>query len=329
MTLAAWLLAAGVFVFDIVMPPGYAVPLLYLVVVLAGLWAPRMASALEFAGGATGLILVGVFVGARGGSPAQGVFNRAMAVAACWIAAAVITRERRSREARRRSEMLLQQQAALADLGRMATVVAHEVRNPLAGVRGVLQMIGRRPALPEADRMIVGESIQRIDALTEIVRDLVQFARPHPPAPAPVHAADLLADVQVHAAGHPALARISLLVEAASDVQVLADRAQIKLVLISLVLNGAQAMAGSGRIRLLAKDRGARVQLVVADEGPGIPPDVRARLFEPFFTTKSRGTGLGLVTSRRIVEAHGGTLTIECPPDGGTTALVELPVARA
>jgi signal transduction histidine kinase len=123
----------------------------------------------------------------------------------------------------------------------------------------------------------------------------------------------------------PRLAGIAIDVEA-SDVELTLDREQMKLTLLNLLLNAGQAQqpqGGSVRIECDAGPDGSRIRVV--DAGPGIPAPVRDHLFEPFFTTKSRGTGLGLVTARRIVELHGGTLTVCSPDGGGTVATIRLP----
>jgi signal transduction histidine kinase len=112
---------------------------------------------------------------------------------------------------------------------------------------------------------------------------------------------------------------------AVDDAVIVADPGQLKLVLVNLVVNAMQAMGTQGVVRVASHRRGDRQEILVSDKGPGIPPDVRERLFEPFFTTKSRGTGLGLATAHRIVASHGGEIRLECPPGGGTTAIVTLP----
>jgi signal transduction histidine kinase len=87
-------------------------------------------------------------------------------------------------------------------------------------------------------------------------------------------------------------------------------------------------MHGTGRIRVSTHEAGSWYEIRVADEGPGISPDVREHLFEPFFTTRHRGTGLGLATARRLIDAHGGTVRLECPDRGGTVAIMALPRAQ-
>ena len=94
----------------------------------------------------------------------------------------------------------------------------------------------------------------------------------------------------------------------------------------NLLLNGAHAMQGQGLIHVSVTSADGLCQIVITDEGPGIPREILDKLFTPFFTTKARGTGLGLSTARRLVEAHGGTLTIESPATGGTSARIRLPI---
>jgi signal transduction histidine kinase len=97
-------------------------------------------------------------------------------------------------------------------------------------------------------------------------------------------------------------------------------------VLLNLMINAAQAMGHAGRIVVSIAESDQRCLISVADQGPGIPEDIREKVFDPFFTTKHRGTGLGLAVARRTVDLHGGKLRVECPPEGGTMVIVSLPV---
>ncbi len=110
-----------------------------------------------------------------------------------------------------------------------------------------------------------------------------------------------------------------------SDTRMHVDPEMFTLVMLNLMTNAGQAMKGRGVIEVTVADETPWIDVRVADTGPGIPTDVQARLFEPFFTTKARGTGLGLATARRIIESHGGTLTLACPGTGGTVATIRLP----
>lgn len=226
---------------------------------------------------------------------------------------------------RKASEAALREQESLAQLGKMAAVVAHEVRNPLAGIRGALQVIGRRLAEGSREREISHEIISRIDTLNNIVQDLLQFARPRQPVLADIPIAGVVQETVSLLREDPALRDLDIRVDA--DVTVAADREQIKLALLNLLMNSAQAMKGHGRIEISAQRVAEVVELHIVDQGPGIPDSVRERLFEPFFTTKHRGTGLGLATTRRILEAHRGSVELRCPPEGGTIAVLKLPAA--
>ena len=97
----------------------------------------------------------------------------------------------------------------------------------------------------------------------------------------------------------------------------------------NLLINSAHAMKGKGRIRVAVGSMDSTCQIVFSDSGPGIPADVREKIFTPFFTTKARGSGLGLPTAKRLIEAHNGQIAIDCPPAGGTAVVVRLPIAAA
>jgi PAS domain S-box-containing protein len=225
---------------------------------------------------------------------------------------------------RKNSEAALRAQASLAQLGKMAAVVAHEVRNPLAAMRGALQVVGQRldPASPE--RAVIGEVVGRVDALTDIVQDLLQFARPRQPVLAPVPLPALFQETAGLLRNDPQFAGIAVRVNL-PEVTWLVDREQLRIVLLNLFVNSAQAMDGHGQIEVSATATANRLVLRIVDEGPGLAAEARERLFEPFYTTKHRGTGLGLVTARRILEAHNGELELHSPPEGGTVAILTLP----
>ena len=224
-----------------------------------------------------------------------------------------------------RLETRLREQSALTRLGEMAAVVAHEVKNPLTGIRGAIQVIGSRLPSGSKDVQVIGEIVARIDALNDLMKDLLLFARPPQARLAPVDVIALLRAVTDLVRQDPTLR--DLHVEVMGDApRLTADAELLKIVVQNLLINGAHATKGRGPIRISVTSHDGKCQITVADHGPGIAPDVLEKLFTPFFTTKARGTGLGLSTARRLVEAHGGTLTIECPPTGGTTATVRLPV---
>jgi two-component system CheB/CheR fusion protein len=228
---------------------------------------------------------------------------------------------------RKRSEALLREQAALARLGEMAAVVAHEVKNPLAGIRGALQVIGGRMADSSRDRAIVGDIVNRLDSLNDIVHDLLVFARPREPKLAPVSLAEVLEGTAALLRKDPAHASVDVRIDGARPT-IAADAEQLQTAFLNLILNAAQASGSTGQVRVhIASDNGT-CTVQITDTGPGIPDDMRDRIFEPFFTTKHRGTGLGLPTARRVFERHGGTIEFDCPPQGGTVVTVTLPAGN-
>jgi two-component system sensor kinase FixL len=223
----------------------------------------------------------------------------------------------------KRVEALLREQADLARLGQMAAVVAHEVRNALAGIRGALQVIGAR--LPDAspDQRIKAEMIKRVGSLEQFVADLLTLSQPMRPVFVPCRVAPVLARVVESLKNDPQFDRISIEIDG-DDAILELDERLVESALLNLLLNAAQAMNGIGTIHIGIDVQGAVCRVAIRDTGPGIPPDVKERMFEPFFTTKHRGTGLGLAIARRSIHQHGGTITAQSTPGAGTTMIVTL-----
>lgn len=220
-------------------------------------------------------------------------------------------------------EERLREQAALARLGEMAAVIAHEVKNPLTAVRGAVQVIGSRLPAGSKDAPIAKEIVARLDALNGLIQDLLLFARVPHPRFAPVDLSFLLRLVADFLSRDPAF--VDLRIEVTGSAPAISGDAELlTIVFQNLLINAAQAMQGRGlvRARVTANDASTRIEII--DEGPGIPPEAREKLFRPFHTTKARGTGLGLATAKRLIEAHSGSIAIECPPSGGTTVVVQL-----
>lgn len=228
-----------------------------------------------------------------------------------------ITEERLAKEQ-------LEEQKVLAELGKMAAVVVHEVRNPIAGVQGALNvLIDRRPEDDE-ERDIMIKMRRRLDSLSELVGDLLVYSRPKPVTLHATHLRDVLDSVCSLAATMPVCAQVVLDVTCV-DVVLAADAPALGRALLNLVLNAAQAMHGRGRIVMSATVSADIITIVVADSGPGMASSVRQRLFEPFYTTKKGGTGLGLSIAKRIVEQHGGVLSVESELGRGTRVVMRLP----
>jgi two-component system sensor kinase FixL len=226
--------------------------------------------------------------------------------------------------ARVQIEEQLREQTSLARLGEMAAVVAHEVKNPLAGVRGAIQVIGNRLPKDSKDAAIVKEIVSRIDGLNGLMQDLLLFARPPVPKPDLVDVTTVVTTTADLIADDPALKGVQVRLEGATP-RIMADAELLKIVFVNLLINAAHAMHGRGTIRVTLTASADTCRIDVADEGPGIPSEILEKIFVPFFTTKSRGSGLGLPTAKRLVEAHGGNIQIACPAGGGTIVTVQLP----
>jgi two-component system, LuxR family, sensor kinase FixL len=218
----------------------------------------------------------------------------------------------------------LREATAMARLGEMAAVIAHEVKNPLAAVRGAIQVIGSRMKGESGDGAIVREIIARIDALNALIQDLLVFARPPQPKLADIQVRDLLIAVAGLLKADPAFGALEVIVTGEAPVMRL-DPSLMTIVFQNLLMNAAQAMHGKGTITVALGRRDDWCRIEVIDHGPGIPPEIQAALFRPFKTTKARGTGLGMATAKRLVELHDGSIDVTSPPDGGTNVTVELP----
>ncbi len=217
----------------------------------------------------------------------------------------------------------------LATLGELATGLAHEIRNPLAGIAGVVEIIGRDLPATSPARSVVKEVRQEISQINQILTDLLQTARPHPPD---FRKSDLNVTVEhsVMLARQQALSKpIKIEFWKNEDLpEVEHDSNQIHQVLLNLLLNSIQAIDNSGTIQVAMQLRNGSVEIVVTDDGRGISPENLEHIFRPFYTTKGNGTGLGLSLARRIVEDHQGRIDVTSEPAKGTRFVVTLPVQR-
>ncbi|HEY7968941.1 MAG TPA: ATP-binding protein, partial [Candidatus Limnocylindrales bacterium] len=243
---------------------------------------------------------------------------------------------------RSRLQAELVQAQKMEAIGLLVAGVAHELNNPLASIVAFSQLLRTDPVLPEDLRTQADRLIQEANRTRTIVDNLLDFARQRPPERVPT---DLRALVESTLGLQSYLltrGRLTVAVDIPADLPlVMVDRSQLQQVLVNLTLNAAQAIDAEsrpGRITIRAaridasgdgeSDGGPIVRITVADDGPGIPPEILDRLFVPFVSTKppGAGTGLGLSVSFGIVAAHGGTIRHEANADGGATFVIELPV---
>ena len=216
----------------------------------------------------------------------------------------------------------------LKTLGEVAAGLAHEIRHPLASIRGALEIIGERsqPNTPEAEfsRLAMAE-VQRLDNL---VWEFLRYARPHEPDLRTTALHDVVQRVFALLRVEAERANVTLVTErSASLPDVRIDAQQIEQVLLNVVLNAVQASPSGACVRLREHQVGREAVVDVIDQGPGIPAQYASQVFSPFFTTREKGTGLGLAIASRIVMAHHGTLEIHKTSECGTCIRIGLPVA--
>ena len=217
----------------------------------------------------------------------------------------------------------------LATLGELATGLAHEIRNPLAGIAGVIDIVARDLPATSPARAVIKDVRQEISQINHIVGELLQTARPHPPQ---TRRSDLNITVEhsVMLARQQALAKaIEIVLKMNPDLpEVEHDGDQIHQVLLNLLLNSIQAIDGQGKIVVEIEARGGLAAISVSDTGRGISSENLPNIFRPFYTTKGNGTGLGLSLARRIVEEHQGSIEVTSSVGKGTKFTVLLPIEK-
>jgi len=234
------------------------------------------------------------------------------------------------RESREEIERLHRTQMSraehMATLGELATGLAHEIRNPLAGIAGVIEIVGRDLPSTSPARAVVKDVRQEIARINRTLTDLLETARPHPPQ---IRQSNLNTTVEhaVMLARQQVLSKpIRIELQKAPDLpEVDHDSDQIHQVLLNLLLNAVQAMDGEGTVRVEIGSQESHAVLLVSDTGRGIPPQHLANIFRPFYTTKGNGTGLGLSLARRIVEEHHGRIEVSSVEGSGSKFTVLLP----
>lgn len=219
----------------------------------------------------------------------------------------------------------LTQAENLAQIGQLAASLAHEIKNPLAGISGAIQVIRDGLGPDDARIPILAEVLTQIDRLDSTVKDLLVYARPKPPKKSACCLNHILDRVLRVLDEEPVLQDIRIERVRCSEARtVFADPAQLEQLAFNLILNAAQASTKGNMIRVTTDQVDSRVTLSVQDFGNGMDAATRKRAFEPFYTTKVKGTGLGLSICKKIIEAHGGRMRLESVEGEGTQVIVEL-----
>jgi signal transduction histidine kinase len=227
-----------------------------------------------------------------------------------------------------RETKALERSEQLAAVGELAASIAHEVRNPLAGMRGALEILQRDGSMKSGTLDVVAELIGQIDRMEGLVRDLLEFASPRPLAPRAFDLHELMDRLLASYQDRAAAAGITLERRyAPKSNRIVADPQRMEQVFFNLLENAFQAMDSGGALTVQIAGTGRETIVRLADEGHGIAPEVLPQIFQPFYTTKHRGSGLGLSIVRSIVTSHGGTIDVQSKLGEGTIVELRLPGA--
>jgi PAS domain S-box-containing protein len=224
---------------------------------------------------------------------------------------------------RKEAEAQLASHAALLELGQLAAVVAHEVRNPLAGVRGSLEVLRSRMATMPKERDVIQAMMDRLDVLNAKVDDILRFAKPRNPVLQSVDITPIIADA-IASAKAAAGATCPAITFSTAPLVVRADAEMLRAALLNLLLNACQA--GGEVVEVSAAGAGGSCLIAVSDRGGGIAPELVGRIFDAFYTTKKSGTGLGLPIVKRLMDLQQGTVSLRPREGGGTIAELTIPL---
>ena len=241
-------------------------------------------------------------------------------LAAGWILGVILYRFT-IREEQHQLEMARRER--LAQMGEMGAMLAHEIRNPLAGIKGYAQVIEKKPQ-DERNSGFARRIVAEVLRLENLVGDLLAYTRTESVSIAPVDLRELIAHVASLLRPEADELHVAFSTECPEGLHVRGNRNRLGQVLLNLGKNALQAMPDGGMLRVTARASGMDVEIAVTDSGHGIGPDDVPRIFEPFFTTKARGTGLGLALCKKIVEEHGGKIAVESAPGQGTSVFITL-----
>lgn len=235
----------------------------------------------------------------------------------------------RAQEEARQAKMERAEQ--LAAIGELAAGLAHEIKNPLSGVKAAIEVLAGELAPDNVNRQILQESAAELTRIDRVVRDLLRYARPKAPVLAPADFNEIVHDAVMLTQAQAARQLTELTTALATALPpVVADADMIRQVLLNLVINAMHAAGqrAGGRVEISTEARDGAVLCRVRDNGPGVSRSDAETIFRPFVTTKASGTGLGLAISRRLVELHHGRLWLDNPGEPGASFTFSLPVTE-
>jgi signal transduction histidine kinase len=246
-----------------------------------------------------------------------------------------VTEERRLQDDRRELDRQMFQMEKMATLGEVAMGLAHEIGNPLAGMKAVVQLL-LEDRLEEAQREYLLRVQGEINRLADFLKTFHGFAAPQAMNPVPCHLEQVLEDVILWTRKEARTRNVTIEYAPCCDrvPELWADPAQLKQVLLNLVINAIHAMPDGGSIQIgMCAGTAAsgidfpRMRFCVRDNGVGIPKDLQSKIFDPFFTTRTDGSGIGLAVVKKIIEQHGARIQVDSTPGHGTCFELDWPIA--
>jgi two-component system, NtrC family, sensor histidine kinase HydH len=240
-----------------------------------------------------------------------------------WVLVVILYRFAR-REEQHRLDMARRE--SLAQLGEMGAMLAHEIRNPLAGIKGYAQVIERKPQ-DNRNGGFAQRIVTEVIRLESLVNDLLMYSRSDTPVRSPIRVDELLTHSIAFIRSEAEQLKVTIKLVCPDGLTIYGNRDRLGQLLLNLGKNALQAMPHGGLLEIKARINGEdALVLTVTDSGQGIARDDLPRIFEPFFTTRARGTGLGLALCRKIVEEHQGSINVESTEGRGTSIEINLPV---
>lgn len=230
----------------------------------------------------------------------------------------------------------MQRAEQMTMVGEMAAGLVHEIKNPLAGIKGAMQIFHEEACISEEDRAILSQAIAEVQRIESLMKSMLDFAKPPKPQLLPVNINDLLdatinASIPYSASAPDSAKTIRIAKRFDPHLPItMVDPLEMQQVFLNLMMNAVQAMPSGGTVTVVTfgNEADEEIRIEIADTGMGINIEMREKIFQPFFTTKKKGTGLGLAISKQFIEMHGGTITAEKNPAGGATFRIILPCAR-
>lgn len=213
----------------------------------------------------------------------------------------------------------------LAALGTIAAGMAHEIKNPLASIKGLTQVLPENLEDPEFIQKFLEIVPRQIDRINRIVEDLLTFGRPQELIITELKVSEVIEEVLRLVENQCQKAGIEVIKEFRSQVPIRGDKGKLSQAFLNIILNAIQAMPRGGKLWVGCREfKEGEVEVEISDSGLGIPEDKISRIFDPFFTTKEKGSGMGLAVTYRIIKEHGGRIEVESEPGAGTTFKIYL-----